>query len=78
MCIRDRPYITHCLAVACILTDMGMDSASVCAGLLHDVVEDTEITVEEISQRFGPDIALMVDGVTTVSYTHLDVYKRQC
>ena len=61
------PYITHCLAVACILTDMGMDSASVCAGLLHDVVEDTEITVEEISQRFGPDIALMVDGVTKLS-----------
>lgn len=61
------PYITHCVAVACILTDMGMDAASVCAGLLHDVVEDTDITVEEISARFGPDIALMVDGVTKLS-----------
>ncbi|MEL7623769.1 MAG: bifunctional (p)ppGpp synthetase/guanosine-3',5'-bis(diphosphate) 3'-pyrophosphohydrolase [Clostridiales bacterium] len=58
------PYINHCLAVACILADMGMDAASVCAGLLHDVVEDTDTTVEDISRDFGPDIALMVDGVT--------------
>ena len=58
------PTLPNCVAVACILTDMGMDAASVCAGLLHDVVEDTDITVEEISARFGPDIALMVDGVT--------------
>ena len=61
------PYITHCLAVACILADMGMDAASVRAGLLHDVVEDTEITVEDIAKEFGPDIALMVDGVTKLS-----------
>jgi GTP pyrophosphokinase len=62
--ISGVPYINHCLAVACILADMGMDAASVCAGFLHDVAEDTEITVEDISREFGPDIALMVDGVT--------------
>jgi GTP pyrophosphokinase len=61
------PYITHCLAVACILADMGMDAASVRAGLLHDVVEDTEITIEAIEKEFGPDIALMVNGVTKLS-----------
>lgn len=61
------PYITHCLAVACILADMGMDAASVRAGLLHDVVEDTDITVEDIAKEFGSDIALMVDGVTKLS-----------
>ncbi|MCL1804396.1 MAG: bifunctional (p)ppGpp synthetase/guanosine-3',5'-bis(diphosphate) 3'-pyrophosphohydrolase [Clostridiales bacterium] len=59
-----EPYVTHCLAVACILADLGMDAASVCAGLLHDVVEDTDVTVDEISGLYGPDIALIVDGVT--------------
>ena len=61
------PYITHCLAVACILADMGMDAASVRAGLLHDVVEDTDITIEAIEKEFGADIALMVNGVTKLS-----------
>ena len=59
-----EPYVIHCLAVACILADMGMDAPSICAGLLHDVVEDTNITEDDISGRFGPEIALIVDGVT--------------
>jgi len=59
-----EPYITHCLSVASILADMGMDSASVCAGLLHDVVEDTDTTVEDIREMYGNDIAVIVDGVT--------------
>lgn len=62
-----EPYITHCLAVACIIADIGMDAASVRAGLLHDVVEDTEIPIEAIEEAFGADVALMVDGVTKLS-----------
>lgn len=61
------PYVTHCLAVACIIADMGMDCASVVAGLLHDVVEDTPITLDVIEKEFGYDVALMVDGVTKLS-----------
>ena len=59
-----EPYIIHPLSVAAILVDLGMDSQSVAAGLLHDVVEDTECTVEDIVQQFGQDVALLIDGVT--------------
>jgi len=62
-----EPYIIHCLAVACILADLGMDAVSVCSGLLHDVAEDTSTTIEELRDRFGEDIALVVDGVTKLS-----------
>ena len=63
--------------MAIILADLELDKETIEAGLLHDVVEDTIMTEEEIEKEFGPDVALLVDGVTTVSYTHLDVYKRQ-
>ncbi len=59
-----EPYIIHPLSVAAILVDLGMDSQSVAAGLLHDVVEDTCCTLEEITQDFGQDVALLIDGVT--------------
>ncbi|MCI9552918.1 MAG: bifunctional (p)ppGpp synthetase/guanosine-3',5'-bis(diphosphate) 3'-pyrophosphohydrolase, partial [Acutalibacter sp.] len=59
-----EPYIIHPLSVASILVDLGMDTQSVVSGLLHDVVEDTECTLEEISQMFGQDVALLIDGVT--------------
>lgn len=62
-----EPYITHCLAVACIIADIGLDATSIRAGLLHDVVEDTDITIEDIEKIFGSDVALMVDGVTKLS-----------
>ncbi|MDR0468994.1 MAG: bifunctional (p)ppGpp synthetase/guanosine-3',5'-bis(diphosphate) 3'-pyrophosphohydrolase, partial [Peptococcaceae bacterium] len=65
--ISGDPYITHCLSVACILADLHLDAASICAGLLHDVVEDTSITVDGIGELFGSDIALMVDGVTKLA-----------
>ena len=59
-----EPYIIHPLYVAIILADLEMDQETIAAGLLHDVVEDTIYTKEEIEQEFGPDVALLVDGVT--------------
>ena len=58
------PYVTHPVEVACILIDLGLDTDSVIGGLLHDVVEDTPVTLEQIRKRFGPDVVLLVDGVT--------------
>ena len=59
-----EPYIIHPLCVAIILADLQLDKESIVAGLLHDVVEDTIMTDEEIKKEFGPDVALIVDGVT--------------
>ena len=61
------PYIIHPLHVAIILAEMEMDKESIIAGLLHDVVEDTDITLEQIEGKFGPDVALLVDGVTKLT-----------
>ena len=59
-----EPYIIHPLYVAIILADLELDKETICAGILHDVVEDTILTKEEIEAEFGPDVALLVDGVT--------------
>ena len=59
-----QPYIIHPLAVADILLDLGMDTDTVCAALLHDVVEDTPATYEQLRKLFGRDVADLVDGVT--------------
>ncbi len=59
-----EPYIIHPLCVAIILADLELDKETIVAGLLHDVVEDTIMTDEEISKQFGADVALLVDGVT--------------
>ena len=59
-----EPYIIHPLCVAIILADLELDKETIVAGLLHDVVEDTIMTDEEISEQFGADVALLVDGVT--------------
>ena len=61
-----EPYITHPIAVARILVELGMDTETICAGLLHDVV-DTASTLDEIKKMFGADVALMVDGVTKLT-----------
>lgn len=59
-----EPYLIHPLAVAEILADLGMDEETIVAGLLHDVVEDTEYTKEELIRDFGAEVELLVDGVT--------------
>ena len=62
--LSGAPYISHPLAVACILVELGMDTESVVAGLLHDVVEDTPVTLEQVKKTFGNEIAGLIDGVT--------------
>src|SRR5665647_3037249 len=57
-------YITHPLAVTTILAELGMTEPTLCAALLHDTVEDTPYTMEQLTAEFGPEIAAMVDGVT--------------
>ncbi len=60
-------YITHPLAVACILANMHADTDTLCAGLLHDVIEDTKASYEEIEKEFNPTVAFLVEGVTKIS-----------
>ena len=62
-----EPYITHPVAVTEILAGLGMDLETLQAGLLHDVVEDTPATFEEIEERFGPGVRRIVEGETKVS-----------
>jgi len=65
------PYFSHPLGVAEILTRLKLDTASIVTGLLHDTVEDTEATLEEIEELFGPEIGRLVDGVTKLSRLEL-------
>jgi GTP pyrophosphokinase len=65
------PYFSHPLGVAEILARMKLDSASIATGLLHDTVEDTEATLEDIEKLFGPEIAQLVDGVTKLTRIEL-------
>ena len=62
-----EPYSIHPLAVAKILTDLGMDVNTIISGLLHDTIEDTGVTREELEKKFGSEVAEMVDGVTKLS-----------
>ncbi|MGD8632607.1 MAG: HD domain-containing protein, partial [Anaerolineales bacterium] len=64
-----EPYINHCLAVAGILQDLGAPVPAIVAGILHDTVEDTNVTLEDLERDFGEEVAELVDGVTKL--THL-------
>ena len=68
-----EPYITHCVAVAQILADMGLDATTIAAALLHDTIEDTTTTREDLEAEFGPKIAELVDGVTKLKKLADDV-----
>lgn len=71
------PYISHPISVASILLDYCMDTDTICAALMHDVVEDTDISLEEIRKKFGDDVALMVDGVTKIGQVPLNSKEEQ-
>ena len=65
--LSGEPYLSHPLEVAHTLADMKLDVTSLCAALLHDVVEDTKVTLEKLAADFGPDVARLVEGVTKIS-----------
>src|SRR3984957_5044014 len=65
--LSGEPYLSHPVEVAHLLADMKLDVTSLCAALLHDVIEDTKIPLEQISEQFGPDVARLVEGVTKIS-----------
>ncbi len=65
--ISGEPYITHPLEIASILTNLKMDTATIAAGLLHDVIEDTRYSYEEVDKEFGREVADLVDGVTKIA-----------
>lgn len=72
------PYILHPTSVACIVAEMGMDTDSVVAALLHDTVEDTAVTLEEVKVNFGEDVMNLVDGLTKISkIVYTDREERQ-
>ena len=70
-----EPYIIHPLCVAIILADLELDKETIAAGLLHDVVEDTELTNEDIRREFGEEVELLVDGVTKLGQIGYNVDK---
>ena len=70
-----QPYIIHPLAVAFILLELGMDTDTICGAMLHDVVEDTPVTLDEVRKRFGQDVAMLVDGVTKLN--KVPIFNRE-
>ena len=71
------PYIIHPIAVAMILIDLGMDTETIVASLLHDVVEDTDVSLSQIKKMFNDDVALIVDGVTKLRKIHIYTKEEQ-
>lgn len=72
-----QDYIIHPLAVAFVLLELGMDTDTICSALLHDVVEDTPATLDDLKKLFGQDVALLVDGVTKLSKIPTNTKERQ-
>ena len=75
--LSGEPYIMHPLSVALILASLGMDEASIVAAILHDTVEDTSLTFEEVKKEFGETIAELVDGVTKIGKIPLATKEEQ-
>jgi GTP diphosphokinase / guanosine-3',5'-bis(diphosphate) 3'-diphosphatase len=71
------PYIAHPLGVAMILSDLGLDDITLAGALLHDAVEDTSVTLDDLTARFGPDVAAIVDGVTKLDRLEFDSREEQ-
>ena len=72
-----EPYVEHCLEVAFILAEQHLDSATIAAGLVHDIVEDTEVGLEELRRDFGDEVAELVDGVTKIGMVHFSSREEQ-
>jgi GTP pyrophosphokinase len=62
------PFVTHCVEVAKVLADLQLDTATVASGLIHDVIEDTPVTVKQIEEQFGSEISQIVDGLTKIGH----------
>ena len=75
--ISGEPYITHPVAVATIIADLGLDTVSAAAALLHDAVEDTGASLAQIEAEFGPAVAAIVDGVTKLDRLRFDSKEAQ-
>lgn len=72
-----EPYIIHPIAVATIVLNYGMDYQSVAAAMLHDTVEDTDLTLEDVRKEFGPEITALVDGLTKLGKVPLDIKDKE-
>ncbi len=72
-----EPYITHPLGVAMILAELGLDEVTIVAALLHDAVEDTTVTSEDLTRELGPEVAVIVDGVTKLDRLQFDSKEAQ-
>ena len=72
-----EPYIIHPLNVAYIVADLGLDTQTICAALLHDVVEDTDATYEDIETEFSEEIAQIVEGVTKLTQLFKTAEEKQ-
>ena len=71
------PFITHPLAVALILANYGLDADTIAAALLHDTVEDTDLTLEDVEEAFGPDVARITDGVTKLDRIKFELSREE-
>jgi guanosine-3',5'-bis(diphosphate) 3'-pyrophosphohydrolase len=74
--LSGEPYVTHPLAVAGILADLGLDADTLTAALLHDTVEDTDVTREQVADQFGVHVAKLVDGVTKLGKIHVHTREQ--
>src|ERR1700752_3809805 len=75
--LSGEDYVNHPLEVAAILADLELDAATIAAALLHDTVEDTNLTAEEVQREFGPEVARLVEGVTKLGRISLRTDQQQ-